>query len=124
MHAILTLPSTYPKSGSSLSSVGESCFGPIPLRAMDIDTLMTEEMPLRGYGSGSPPHLISPIVENAILLRSVEFRGALRRFVSIIKVRESDYEPSVRELKISMAGIEVSEAPAAAADVLDGRARD
>jgi circadian clock protein KaiC len=94
------------------------------LRAMDIDTLMTEEMPLRGYGSGSPPHLISPIVENAILLRSVEFRGALRRFVSIIKVRESDYEPSVRELKISMAGIEVSEAPAAAADVLDGRARD
>jgi circadian clock protein KaiC len=94
------------------------------LRARGIDTLMTEELPLPGYGLEDPPYLISPMVENAILLRSREFRGALCRFVSIIKMRESDYEASVKELRISDAGIEVKDAPEAAINALDHRAED
>ena len=83
---------------------------------------MTEELPFPGYAAPDQPHLISPIVENAILLRHLEYRDGLFRFVSIIKTRDSHYE-TVRELRIGDKGLEVSELSAEARRALAGTGR-
>jgi circadian clock protein KaiC len=46
-------------------------------------------------------------VDNLILLRYLELRSQLHRLISILKVRESDYDASVHEFRISLAGFAV-----------------
>jgi circadian clock protein KaiC len=50
---------------------------------------------------------ISVTAENVIFLRHVELRGRLRRILSILKMRESGYDPHVREFAIESNGIRV-----------------
>jgi circadian clock protein KaiC len=44
-----------------------------------------------------------------ILLRSVEVRRQIRRLIAILKVRDSDYDPTVAELMITDQGIRVED---------------
>lgn len=94
------------------------------LRALGVNALMTEELPLHQFGPQAPPHLISPVVENAILLRQLELRGSLYRYVSLLKVRESDFDSSAKDFRITDAGIAVGEASEDVLSAIGRRATD
>jgi circadian clock protein KaiC len=108
-----------------------------PERIARFFTALTNELRERGVTtifSIELRHLISPsieipiegvsaIAENIIFLRYVELRSQLYRLLSIMKVRESDYDPSIREFKISRHGIEVATTFESAEAVLTGMAR-
>ncbi|NTX09774.1 AAA family ATPase [Myxococcus sp. CA051A] len=49
----------------------------------------------------------SAVAENLFFLRHVELEGRLRRLLTIFKLRDTDYDPSIREFRISRQGIEV-----------------
>ncbi|MCP3100936.1 Circadian clock protein KaiC [Myxococcus sp. K15C18031901] len=49
----------------------------------------------------------SAVAENLFFLRHVELEGRLRRLLSIFKLRDADFDPSLREFVISRQGIEV-----------------
>ena len=53
---------------------------------------------------------ISAIVDNLILLRFVEARARLHRLISVLKLRGSNFDLSLREFEITDRGIEVLEA--------------
>jgi circadian clock protein KaiC len=53
---------------------------------------------------------ISAIVDNLILLRFVEARARLHRLISVLKLRGSNFDRSLREFEITDRGIEVLEA--------------
>jgi circadian clock protein KaiC len=97
---------------------------------------------LRGYGitticSVELPDLFSPqldlpasigsitaLAENIVLLRYVELHSQLYRLISIMKMRESDYDPSIREFRISSSqGIEIASTFSSAEAILTGVAR-
>lgn len=68
-----------------------------------------------------PPQPTSALVENAMALRYAEVDSQLRRLVSIIKVRGSAYDPTIRELRISEQGIEILDSFAGAEGLLGGQ---
>jgi circadian clock protein KaiC len=53
---------------------------------------------------------ISAIVDNLILLRFVEARARLHRLISVLKLRGSNFDRSLREFEITDHGIEVLDA--------------
>jgi circadian clock protein KaiC len=48
------------------------------------------------------------VAENLISLRYVEQAASLHRLISIMKVRDSDFDPMLREFVLSSAGPNVS----------------
>lgn len=71
------------------------------LRAAGATTLLTLEL-----GQAIGPELefsgseFEATSDNVVLLRYVEYRGMLRRILSILKMRDSGYDPSIREYEI------------------------
>ena len=77
------------------------------------------ELTLFGHartGSG-----LSVVADSVLNLRYVHARGELRRLLSILKVRDSDYETAVHEFQITNDGITVAESPISAATLLGNR---
>ena len=66
---------------------------------------------------------LSAAVDNAVLLGYVELRSHVHRLLSIIKVRDSDYDASIREFVISGRGLEVAATFESAEALLTGAAR-
>ncbi len=77
------------------------------------------------------PELFSPIVkipvegttsltDNIIFLRYVELRSQLYRLLSIMKIRDSSYDPSIREFRITEQGIELASTFQSAEAILTG----
>jgi circadian clock protein KaiC len=66
---------------------------------------------------------LSALVDNMILLRQVELRSQLYRLLSIIKVRASDYDTTIREFHITDHGIDVEASFESAEAILTGIAR-
>jgi circadian clock protein KaiC len=58
----------------------------------------TIEAPVRG---------VSPVLENLILMRYTEMDTRLRRVLSILKLRDSEFDPELREFVIGTHGLEV-----------------
>ena len=52
---------------------------------------------------------VSYLADNVLLMRYFESQGVVRRAFSVIKKRSGDHETSIRELKLSSAGIQVGE---------------
>ena len=93
------------------------------LRALGVTTLYTME--LRDVVSSEvvlPIDGVSSLLENLIAFRYVEFNSRVHRLVSVIKVRDSDFDPSLREFRITAHGIEVGGTFGAREDVLRGAA--
>jgi circadian clock protein KaiC len=61
-------------------------------------------------------------MDNCILLRHVEYQGHLRRLVALPKVRQSETDPSIREMRITHKGMVVTSPFSAASGLLMGRA--
>ncbi|MFT3774822.1 MAG: ATPase domain-containing protein [Minicystis sp.] len=57
-----------------------------------------------------PVNGISAITQNILFLRHLELRSKMMRLISILKMRDSGYDPTVRELAITDTGVVVGEA--------------
>lgn len=93
------------------------------LRMLDITSLISDDLSLfKPEIEVRNPELTS-VCETVILLRTVELRSQLHRLVSIMKMRESDYDSSIREFRITKKGIEVASSFESAEQILSGQAR-
>jgi circadian clock protein KaiC len=94
------------------------------LRAENVTTLMAAEADaFVGEDLRVPIPSLSALVENIVLLRYVELNSHLRRLISILKVRETDYDASIREFHVTNQGIEVADTFDSAEAILTGVAR-
>ncbi len=93
------------------------------LRMLDVTTLYSQETPLFTPQVDAPLPESAAYVENIILLRYVELRSQLYRLISIMKMRESQYDSGIREFAITEQGIRVADTFESAEAVLSGTAR-
>ena len=78
------------------------------LRGLGVTTLHTLEMPtLVGVDIRPPGSEISALAEAMVLLRYVELRSRLCRLISLSKVREGAFDPTIREFSITDTGVVV-----------------
>lgn len=95
------------------------------LRALGVTTLHTLELPqFIGSDIRVPPGGLSALSEVMVVLRYVELRSRLFRLISLFKVREGAFDPSIREFAINDAGIVMGEPFEGVEAVLTGIARE
>lgn len=76
------------------------------MRVLGVTTLYTLEVPdIMGPAIRSPIGDLSSLAENLILLRFVEVRSRLYRLVSLLKVRDSDFDLTLHEYITSSQGL-------------------
>ena len=90
------------------------------LRMCDVTALITEELELFSPQIAMPNPELANVVETVVLLRYVELRSQLHRLISIMKMRESAYDTSIREFQITDDGIEVAKSFESAEQILTG----
>lgn len=93
------------------------------LRTLGTTTVLSEELPLFSETIDTGELLLSGVVENILLLRYVEIESELQRLISIIKMRDSAFDPGIRRFHISDRGLEVTSKFEAVEQALTGRAR-
>lgn len=95
------------------------------LRALGVTTLHTMELQeLTGPNVRMPLGGIASLAEVMVLMRYVELRSRLFRLISLFKVREGGFDPTIREFTIGDAGIVVGKPFAGVEAVLSGVARE
>lgn len=95
------------------------------LRALDVTTLYTLELQeLVGPNLRVPVTGIASLSEVMVLVRYVELRSRLYRLISLFKVREGAFDPTIREFTISDTGIVVGKPFEGVEAVLSGMARE
>lgn len=78
------------------------------LRNKRITTIGTMELNrLADHVLTIPEHPISLLADTVLLMRSQEANGQLKRLISILEMRHSDFDPVVREYRLGNGGIEV-----------------
>ena len=86
------------------------------MRVLGVTTLYTLEVPdIIGPSIKSPIGDLSSLAENLILLRFVEVRSRLYRLISLLKVRDSDFDLTLHEYATSSGGL-IIEASAESAE--------
>ena len=94
------------------------------LRATGVTTVFSVELRnLFGPSVDLPYENTAVTADNIIFLRYVELRSQLHRLISILKMRDSDYDGAIREFKITGNGIEVAATFKSAQAVLTGLAQ-
>jgi circadian clock protein KaiC len=93
------------------------------LRMLDVTTFISEELDLFSPMISIPNPELAHIVESVFLLRYVELHSQLHRLISIMKMRESEYDTSIREFQITDQGIVVASSFESAEAVLTGLGR-
>jgi len=89
-----------------------------------VTTLFTlETSDLVGSNIEVPIDGVSALADNLILLRHVELRSQLYRLISILKVRDRDYDGAIREFRITDRGVIVADTFDSAEQILTGAAR-
>jgi circadian clock protein KaiC len=95
------------------------------IRALGVTTLQTLEVPeLLGSEIRVPGGGISAIAETLIVLRYVELRSQLFRLISLFKVREGAFDPTIRQFVITDRGIVVGEPFEGVEAILSGMPRE
>ena len=96
------------------------------LRSLGVTTVHTSEMPeLMGTDIRSPVGGgIAWLAEVMVVLRYVEIHSRLYRLISLFKVREGAFDPSIREFMITDAGIVVGKPFEGVEAILGGTARE
>lgn len=91
------------------------------LRSRNVTPLVTYELPrVGGMDLDLFYERVSAATDNIILLQYVELRSELHRLISILKVRESGFDPAIREFTISTGGLHVSNTFGSTEAVLTG----
>lgn len=82
------------------------------LRGRGVTTLYSLEVPnILGPAVQVPIDDASSLAENMILLRFVESGARLRRVISILKARDSDFESSLHEYDLTAKGVAIHDTP-------------
>lgn len=93
------------------------------LRALGVTTFYSLEVPdILGPAIRAPIDDLSSLAENLILLRYIELRSQLYRLISVMKVRDSDFDPSLREFTIDSEGLAIRDTAATAEAILSSLA--
>lgn len=93
------------------------------LRSRGVTVLVTSEMQgIIGPEIRSPVPDLSSVVDNILVLRFVEYASELKRMMTILKVRDSLYDPSLFEVVIGAQGLAFTKAFKQAEAVLTGSA--
>ncbi|NBA96593.1 ATPase domain-containing protein [Pseudomonas sp. R5(2019)] len=91
------------------------------LRARGVTVFATWEMrDIFGSEINAPAPGLSSIVDNLFLMRFVEYESELKRLLSILKIRDSLYDPALVEVVINDHGIDLKKAFKHATAVLSG----
>ena len=78
------------------------------LKALGVTTLCTIELQeIVGSELRLPRGGIASLSEVAILMRYVELQSRLYRLISILKIREGAFDPTIREFEMSDSGIQI-----------------
>jgi circadian clock protein KaiC len=94
------------------------------LRALDVTTLQTFELPeLATTHLRLPAKGIPSLAEIILLVRHLELQSRLYRLVSVFKKRDGAFDPTIREFQITDAGINIGEPFEGVEAVLSGLAR-
>jgi circadian clock protein KaiC len=89
------------------------------LREHKVTTFCTAEVPeIIGPTVTTPLRGLSDVTDNHILLRFVEVGASLYRVISILKVRESNFDSALRQFSITASGIEIAEDQQSAESIL------
>jgi circadian clock protein KaiC len=80
------------------------------LRALNVTSIFTAEIPELLGSTQLTGRAISPIADNVILLRYVEIAGRLDRAISVLKARGVAHAPELRRFTITPQGPEVGPA--------------
>lgn len=95
------------------------------LRAAGVTTMCSSELrQLFGPELETPTPDVSALAENLIILRSVELRSRLHRFISALKVRDSGHDLALREFHITDRGVRIASTFENAEEILTGQAHD
>ena len=95
------------------------------IRALGATTIVSiESRNILGASMELPSKGLSSLLEGLILLRYAEVEGQVRRLISITKIRDSEFDPYVREVKISARGMEVGGKLAGFEALLSGFGRE
>jgi circadian clock protein KaiC len=96
----------------------------VQLRRMGVTSIFAKEMAkIAGPDLDFGDTPISVTAENLIFLRHIEWQGRLLRILSILKMRESGFDPCVRQFEISDRGITLMDPVRMAEGQLTGIAR-
>ena len=96
----------------------------VELRGLGVTTVMTKEVSkLVGPELDFSDTPITVAIENFIFLRFVELRGRLHRILSVLKMRDSEYDGDVREFSVGASGFKVLAPISSAEGLLTGQAR-
>ncbi len=94
------------------------------LRVRGVTTVYSLEMPdIYGAASNVPVQDGSSLAENMILLRFVEQRSRLYRLISVLKVRDSDFDPTLYQFTLTRTGMEIEESSDSAEEILSDPAQ-
>ena len=95
------------------------------LRALKATVIMSmESRNVLGTATELPDKGLSSLLEGLILMRYTELDGRIRRLVSVTKIRDSAFDPGLREFAITPHGIEIGAAIHGMEAVLSGFARE
>lgn len=96
----------------------------VRLRDAGVTSVFVKEVPkIAGPELDFSDTPISVTAENMIFARHVEMRGRMHRILSVLKMRESGYDPYVREFEINPQGIRVLQPVQSAVGLLTGMPR-
>jgi len=94
------------------------------LRVLGVTTLYTSELQeMFSHDVKLPISGVSSLVENIFFLRFVELRSKLHRMLSVVKMRDSDYDSSLQEYRITSRGIQLADTFQGAESILSGEAK-
>jgi circadian clock protein KaiC len=82
------------------------------LRSRGVTALLTHEtVGVDAFGLGTAFQHVGTVADNVILLRYAEQDSRLRRQISVLKARESAFDPEAREFIVTSGGVSVMDAP-------------
>lgn len=78
------------------------------LHRRGVTTLYTSELrQIFSPAIKAPVRGLSPLLENLVLLRFVELRGEVHRVISVLKMRDSGFDPTIRKFEVNEHGVEI-----------------
>lgn len=92
------------------------------LRVLNVTNLISVELNLFKREMHLPRPQFGSIMENVIALRFTEAGQCLTRVLTLMKTRDSDYDPTIHQMKISDKGIQLERLGPQFEDVLSGEA--
>jgi circadian clock protein KaiC len=98
--------------GAALGNRATEFFGAFCtlLRQRGVALVLSQDMTqIAGDNFKLPLGEVSQMVDNIIHVRSTEIHGQFKRLIAILKVREQDYDRSIREFSIDRKGIRVGD---------------